>query len=41
MKHPINKQERLEINAKKKREKQTYKRETEDVSVVGEGDIQR
>ncbi len=29
------------INEKKKREKQGLKRETEDVSVVGEGDIQR
>jgi hypothetical protein len=32
MKHPTNKQERLEINEKKKREKQNRKRETsEDV----------
>ena len=43
MKHPTNKQERLEINEKKKREKQSRKRETtEDVtSLPGEGHIER
>jgi hypothetical protein len=39
MKHPSNKQERLEINEKKKREKQSRRQETKDVSNIGEGDI--
>ena len=41
MKHPTNKQERLMINEKKKREKQSLKRETESDPLLGETDIKR
>lgn len=40
MKHPTNKHERMMVNEKKKKEKQSRKQETENVSLAGRDNLE-